>query len=88
MPEQPSRVRVPKFHARQRGVLCGLLRVPVLQGGELMATLLELEADLAGVRKDQEKTDVMSVWYALQELADYYEGLIEDLLEIQEQENE
>ena len=51
-----------------------------------MATLLELQADLAQVRKDQEKTDVMSVWYALQELADYYEGLIEDLLTEQETE--
>jgi len=51
-----------------------------------MATLLELQADLAQVRKDQEKTDEMGVWYALQELADYYEGAIEDLLELEEQE--
>jgi hypothetical protein len=47
-----------------------------------MATLLDKTREkLAGVRKDQEETDVMGVWYALQELADYYEGVIEELSE-------
>jgi len=46
-----------------------------------METLSEAHEALAGVRKDQEETDEMGVWYALQELADYYEGVIEELTE-------
>jgi len=32
-----------------------------------------MQQALTEVRQAQEDTDVMSVWYALQELADYYE---------------
>jgi len=38
----------------------------------------ETREKLAEVRQAQEETDIMSVWYALEELADYYEGLIEE----------
>jgi len=43
-----------------------------------METLDETRQKLAEVRQAQEDTDIMSVWYALEELADYYEGLIEE----------
>ena len=46
-----------------------------------MLALDETRQKLAEVRQAQEDTDIMGVWYALQELADYYEGLIEELAE-------
>jgi len=41
-------------------------------------TVTETRRQLAEVRQAQQDTDIMGVWYALEELADYYEGLIEE----------
>lgn len=44
-------------------------------------TILEVRARLADVRREQAGVEYHGDWSALEELADYYEGIIEELSE-------
>jgi len=46
-----------------------------------MTTLNETRQKLAEVRQAQQDTDIMGVWYALEELADHYEEELQQLTE-------